>query len=123
MKWKLETKKINGIHYIVGCRTTINRPSELRSLELAKPFEFQLVNEYGKPIWIWENGKILNKPIELTDDEYSIIKKRDAVIKIHERYKIDDELKIIRRKLSGLDTGEFDEYNSFVESILGEINE
>lgn len=33
---------------------------------------------------------------------------------IHQKYSLDDENKIVRQKITGLDTGEFEKYNAYI---------
>lgn len=45
------------------------------------------------------------------------------VDKIRGRYSQDDECAILRKKLAGLDSSEFSEYNQYVESVKKETKE
>lgn len=56
---------------------------------------------------------------ELQEAQYKAL----IVAEIRKRYTVDDESAIIRKKLAGLDDGEFDVYNKYVESCKAKVKE
>ena len=45
----------------------------------------------------------------------------EVIALIRKRYTIDQENAILRKRLAGIDAGEFSEYNSYVESCKAEV--
>jgi len=66
-----------------------------------------------KKLTIKEYNKLLSEEFEIKGDTTDYEKKVLALIR--EEYSASDENAILRKKLAGLDTGEFDIYNAFVE--------
>ena len=61
----------------------------------------------------------LKEQIEETSPHIQLIKKRIKG-KIREKYSIEDELKIIRKKINGEELAKYTEYNNYVENCLAE---
>ncbi len=61
----------------------------------------------------------LKGQIEKVSPHIQLIKKRVRE-KIMEKYSIEDELKIIRNKINGVDVEKYTEYNAYVESCVVE---
>lgn len=73
--------------------------------------------------------EIILKSVTMTDDLKEQIEKESPHIrlikkrvrdKIKEKYSIEDELKIIRNKINGIDVEKYSEYNSYVEGCIAE---
>ena len=63
----------------------------------------------------------LKEQIEEVSPHIQLIKKRIRE-KIAKKYSIEDELKIIRNKINGMEVDKYVEYNNYVESCLAEGN-
>ena len=61
----------------------------------------------------------LKEQIEEASSHIQLIKKRIRE-KIAEKYSIEDELKIIRNKINGVDVDKYTEYNAYVEGCIAE---
>ena len=61
----------------------------------------------------------LKEQIEEASSHIQLIKKRIRE-KIAKKYSIEDELKIIRNKINGIDVEKYTEYNAYVESCIAE---
>lgn len=69
------------------------------------------------------NNNLLNKLLkdnpELKTQQYESL----VVAMIREKYSQNEENAILRKKLAGLDTGEFEAYNTYVESCKTKVKE
>jgi hypothetical protein len=61
----------------------------------------------------------LKEQIEETSPHIRLIKKR-IKDKIRKKYSIEDELKIIRNKINGIEVEKYTEYNNYVEGCITE---
>ena len=64
---------------------------------------------------------LINKLIQGNDD---VIRKQYEVLvvsKIRKKYSQDEENAILRKKIANIDSGEFEEYNAYVENCKNEI--
>ena len=61
----------------------------------------------------------LKEQIEEASPHIQLIKKRIRE-KIAKKYSIEDELKIIRNKINGIDVEKYTEYNSYIEACIAE---
>ena len=95
----------------IGDDTYISVPDDLTLPE--QPKEITL-----EPVIITSE---LKGQIEKASPHMQLIKKR-IKDKIAEKYSIEDELKIIRNKINGMDVGKYAEYNSYVNSCIVEGN-
>ena len=65
---------------------------------------------------VTEIEEIVIKPTELTPEQKEQMYKNLVVSYIRLKYSADDEQAILRKKLAGIDNGEFDTFNAYVES-------
>ena len=61
----------------------------------------------------------LKEQIEIASPHIQLIKKRIRE-KIAKKYSIEDELKIIRNKINGIDVEKYTEYNTYIEACIAE---
>jgi len=61
----------------------------------------------------------LKEQIEEKSPHIQLIKKRIRE-NIRKKYSVEDELKIVRNKINGIDMGKYTEYNNYVESCIAE---
>ena len=103
-----ENKKITELCIING-DTYISVPDDL--VLPKQPKQISLT-----PVII---DNVLKEKIESASPHIQLIKERIRN-KIREKYSIEDELKIIRNKINGINPEEYTEYNSCVESCIAE---
>jgi hypothetical protein len=65
---------------------------------------------------VTEGEDIAVEPIELTPEQKEQMYKNLVVSYIRVKYTADDENAILRKKLAGIDNGEFDTFNAYAES-------
>jgi hypothetical protein len=106
-----EDKRITELCTING-DTYISVPDDLTLPEQPKQIKLE-------PVVITEE---LKEQIEDQSPHIQLIKKRIRE-RIAKEYSIEDELKIIRNKINGIDVDKYTKYNSYVESCIadGEI--
>jgi len=105
-----EDKRITELCTING-DTYISVPDDLTLPEQPKEIEL-------KPVTMTTE---LQEQIEELSPHIQLAKKRVRE-KIAKKYSIEDELKIIRNKINGMDVGKYAEYNSYVNSCIVEGN-
>lgn len=64
-------------------------------------------------------NKLIKDNPELKNQQYESL----VVAMIREKYSQNEENAILRKKLSGLDNGEFEAYNTYVEECKSKIKE
>jgi|GEM_PF-4496603 len=64
---------------------------------------------------ITEIEDIAGEPIETTAEQKEHLYKDTVVAHIRQQYTSDDEQAILRKKLAGIDNGEFDIFNTYAE--------
>lgn len=64
-------------------------------------------------------NKLIKDNPELKNQQYESL----VVAEIRKKYSQNEENAILRKKLAGLDNGEFDIYNSYVEDCKSKIKE
>lgn len=124
MKWKIDTKKINGEHRVIGYHHSTNRGETVGLLESATCPQLDMTDVNGKPQLVSDlQGNITTKPIPLTADETEVKRKQYVIKQIRSKYTVDQELALLRRQLTGEENSGWDEYTTYVEQVIIESQE
>jgi len=103
-----EDKKITELCTING-NTYISIPDDIVLPEQAKQIKLE-------PVILTDE---LKEQIEEASPHIQLIKKRIRE-KIAKKYSIEDELKIIRNKINGVDIEKYTEYNAYIEDCIAD---
>jgi hypothetical protein len=125
MKWKIDTKKINGKHYVTGFHYSTNHDERIGLLEVATPPKIELLDSNRK----LQNVVTINDDntwtisIEeqaLTEEELTTKKHQYVSKRISEKYSPSQEMALHRRQILGLDNTGWKEYTDFVNQVIAE---
>ena len=101
-----EDKKITEL-CTIGDKTYISVPDDVKLPEQAEQIKLELVILTAE----------LKEQIEMASPHIQLIKKRIRE-KIAGKYSIEDELKIIRNKINGVEVEKYIEYNSYIDGCI-----
>lgn len=118
MKWKIDTFKRNGVHYVTGFHFTVNREGTMGLLECPEPPDLEILDGNGKrQLMVDLDGTITKQTQVLTDAELENRRRQYIVERIREKYTIDQEFALLRRQLVGEENTGWSEYIAYVRQI------